>query len=212
MNGCIGRWLAACALGLGLLALPALAPAQESVITAETMIKDWPKPARNAVLMMIDKYGQPNEFNDDSLVWLNNGPWKRTVVHRAGLPGPRERRDDVLQQFVTYRVPLNKFPELASFDDRLVMDRTRNELSFRSDSEKKNFLALNLADEIVSSWMDAQKARQAFAEGMELSLAAKSSPYAEGLRFRVRNEDSENPDRSVEPAKPERRHFGPYSR
>jgi hypothetical protein len=222
MKGHIGRRLAACALGLGLLATLVLAQAQDPVpaggsstspvMTAETLIRDWPKPARNAALMMIDKYGQPNDLNDDSLVWRGNGPWKRTIVHRAGLPGPRERRDDVLQQIVTYRVPLNKFPELARFDDRLVMDRTRNELSFRSDSEKKNFLALNLADEIVSNWKDAQSARQALAEGMDLSRAGKSSPYTEGLRFRVQNKDSESPDRSVEPAEPERRHFGPYSR
>jgi hypothetical protein len=81
------------------------------------------------------------------------------------------------------------------------MDRTRNELSFRSDSEKKNFLALNLADEIISNWKDADSARQAFAEAVNLSRAGKSSPYMEGLRFwfRVHSDDVRTLERRADP-------------
>jgi hypothetical protein len=211
MKGHIRRLFVLCGLGLGSLAVLVLthaqdrAPASEAssspVTTPETTIRDWPEPAQAAARMMIDEYGQPNDFNDGALVWRDNGPWKRTIVHRYGLPGPREGQNDVLQQAVTYRVPLTKFQELAHFDDRIATDRTRNELSFRSDSEKKNFLALNLADEIIANSKDVEAARQAFAEGMELSKAGKISPYTEGLRFRflLHDEDAERLDKSVDP-------------
>lgn len=191
MMGRSRRWPVSCALGLWLISGPALGGVSGAAAAAEGMIRAWPRFAQAAARLMIEKYGQPDVCNEDSLVWRNNGPWKRTIVHRHGLPGPRPRQNDVLQQVADYHVPLNKFQELALFDDRLVVDRSRDEISFRSDDEKSNFLALNLADEIVSNWKDAALARQAFVEGMDLVRSGKNTLFTDGLMFRGRKGSSE---------------------
>ncbi|MDD5656230.1 MAG: hypothetical protein PHF00_03140, partial [Elusimicrobia bacterium] len=82
---------------------------------------------------------------------------------------------------------------LARFSTSVVADRTRNELSSISDSEKKNFLALNLADEIVSGWKDPETARRTYDRLLDLDRAGKSSPYLEGLRFQPQPESEETP-------------------
>ena len=174
-------------------------PYTSAVESAETAIRGWPKPAATVARMLIDKYGQPETFSSTMLLWRNNGTWKRTIVYRDGTqaPGKATGRRDVLQQVVSYHVPLDKFPDLARFDNRVVADRTRDELSAVSDSEKKNFLALNLADEIVSGWKDPATALRTYARIIDLDRAGKSSPYTEGLRFIVRGEnDPKNPGSS----------------
>jgi hypothetical protein len=152
--------------------------------TADLIIQDWPEPSRLLAKAVMEKYGPPDEVADKGILWRDNGPWKRTVVYRSPPDGsPLSSGADVLQQAVGYRVPLAKFGELARFDPRVVADRTRDELSARSDSERLNFLALNLADEIIAGWKDAAEARRAYDGICSLERAGKSSSYAEGLRF-----------------------------
>src|SRR3989339_895773 len=92
-------------------------------------------------------------------------------------------QDSVLEQTVHYRVPLSKFEELSRFDSRVVANRSRNELASISDSEKMNFLALNLADEIVIGWRNAAEARFLHDQVSKLAQSGKSSPHLEGLQF-----------------------------
>ncbi|MBI4376857.1 MAG: hypothetical protein HY549_10465 [Elusimicrobia bacterium] len=134
---------------------------------------------------MIDKYGQPNEFTNSLLVWHNNGPWERTIVHRDGVAHNFPRKhSDVLQQFIKYRVPVDKFDDLAAFDGSLYPDRTRGELSAKSDREEMNVLALNLADDIIRGKKTVEQARQYYDRAATLSLTGKSDPYISRMNFR----------------------------
>ncbi|HAM36154.1 MAG TPA: hypothetical protein DEB40_02505 [Elusimicrobia bacterium] len=162
------------------------------VTTAEILIKDWPAASQYIARVMIEKYGQPGDFNDHALVWRNNGPWKRTIVYRTAPKSASDgMQDSVLEQTVHYRVPLSKFEELSRFDSRVVANRSRNELASISDSEKMNFLALNLADEIVIGWRNAAEARFLHDQVSKLAQSGKSSPYLEGLQFRPDKESGE---------------------
>jgi len=132
-----------------LLATPALAEALKSLDTGsssytslESIVSSWPSTARRAARAMISRYGPPAEVSASRLVWNDNGPWKRTVVDRQevlhNFPFPHV---DVLEQVVTYRVPPDKFDDIAAFDGSLSAERTRGELSSRSETEEMNFLA-----------------------------------------------------------------------
>jgi transposase len=35
---------------------------------------------------MIKKYGLPNEATPSMLIWYNNGPWNKTIVHKEAIP------------------------------------------------------------------------------------------------------------------------------
>ncbi|MBI5624042.1 MAG: hypothetical protein HY924_09705 [Elusimicrobia bacterium] len=151
---------------------------------ARSVIEDWPRSSRKVAEVMLEKYGEPDEAAEAALIWRDRAPWKKIVVHRASW-GSRifDGGDDVLQQFISYRVPLGKFDELAAFDRRIVADRTNNELSARSDSERWNFLAINLAREIIIGWKTPEEAYTTYRLVRRLAASGKSSPYTEGLDF-----------------------------
>jgi hypothetical protein len=165
-----------------------------SAMSAEETVRRWPGPARRVALLMLSKYGPPTRFADESLVWLHNGPWEKTVAYRDGWPQYRAPEDqDYLRQVIGYRVPNDKVEPLLKFDPRVEADQDTNELAARSDGERVNFLLLNLADDIVTEKRTAEDARAFFAKTLELSAAGKSSPYMEGFLFTPPNEKTVTP-------------------
>lgn len=151
---------------------------------AMSMINSWPMEAKKAAMTAMEKYGAPQEATATMLVWHNNGPWKRSVVysHEAPHDFPMPHID-VWEQVVDYRVPADKFDELAAYDGSVVVDRTQGEMSARCDKEGANFLALNLADDIITGRRSVEEARQFYADTIKAFMAGQSSPYLEGLRF-----------------------------
>jgi hypothetical protein len=151
----------------------------------EAVLQGWPKLTRSAAKAMIVKYGKPAHYGDDALVWLNNGPWLKTVVFRDAwtyLPGMK--KTDVLEQTIAYEVPLDTIVFLRDFDKRITVDPASNELSVRSESEQMNDLALNLADEIIKGNRSVESARNFYSQTTRLAQAGKSSRYMNGLLFK----------------------------
>ena len=146
----------------------------------------WHEASRTAAAMMVEKYGQPAEETATMLVWHNTGPWKRTVIskeavqHNFPMPHP-----DVMEQVINYDVPADKFDELAAYDGSVIVERTKGELSARCDKEAANFLALNLAHDIVTGKQTVAGARQAYAGQIKAMMAKQPAPYTEGLKFDV---------------------------
>ena len=181
------------AAGLGLLALVVCAStgaarAAAAPATPEAVIRTWPKPQRAAAAAMIEKYGKPSQFDRRTLVWFNNGTWKRTIVYRKGLhPSGNEPDKNFLQQSIGYIVPNDKVADLKKFNKSLEVSPTAGELTFTSDREATNLLALNLADEIVVGKRSVSDARAFFAKTSRLAASGKSSPYTEAFHFDVDN-------------------------
>jgi len=166
--------------------------------TPETVVQKWPEGARATAREMISKYGQPNRFSEGALVWIDNGPWQKTVVYRNAWPHFLGRRDkDYLEQTIAYRVPTDKIEDLKRFDRRLEINESRGQLSSRSESEAMNFLALNLADEIVTEKRGVDDARDFMAKTESLAASGKSSAYTKGFLFPNRG-DSADPRRTGE--------------
>jgi hypothetical protein len=188
-----------CAAGFGLLALLSpvsalviISEAQQSMSarqeTPQTIIRGWPVLARTIAKAMIEKYGTPDQFDRKSLVWFNKGPWKRTIVSRVALRHHRNGRDkDYLQQTIGFIVPADKVADVKAFNSLINVSRTAGELSFCSESEAKNFLAVNLAHDIAADNKTVPEARALYAKTLRLSAAGKSSPDMHGLMFEVDN-------------------------
>jgi len=151
---------------------------------AETVIASWPQGPLKVAMMMIDKYGQPDESTSSMLIWRNNGPWKKSVVHRDEIPHSFPTpHSDVLEQVISYKVPLDKFNDLAKFDGSVIAKRTKGELSSSSDREEMNFLAVNLARDIVEGKRSVEDARKYHAQAARTTLAGKESAYMKNLSF-----------------------------
>ena len=45
-------------------------------------MSNWPKASKMAAEEMMDKYGKPDLANNDLLVWMDKGQWKKITVNR----------------------------------------------------------------------------------------------------------------------------------
>ena len=156
------------------------------VTAVEQIIAGWSDIPQKAARRTVEKYGPPNEATPSRLIWFETGPWKRTIVYRDEVPHNFPKpHTDVLEQFVDYRVPPEKFSELAAYDGSVVPERTKGEISARCDMEEMNFLALNLAHDVVTGQRTWEDARREYAEQATAFMLKRPAPYTEGLRFDV---------------------------
>lgn len=151
----------------------------------DQVLERWTGEPKKTVYLLISKYGLPNEASSRRIIWYNNGPWKRTIVHLDTVPHnfPTPHLD-YLAQTVDYKVPIPFFDELAQFDGSLYVDRTAGEATAKCDQEAANFMALNLMHDIVTGRRNVEDARR-FAIEIEkrLRLQGQSSPYFERFLF-----------------------------
>jgi hypothetical protein len=148
--------------------------------TPESIILLWPTFSYRLARLMIARYGQPTRASDHSLVWSGNGQWARTVVYRDTQKSGGGSR---LEQSVAYRVPEARLGDLARFDEDIEVDRKEGWLTARSDDEAENFLALNLADEVLKGRRTPSQAAEFRRSAARLRDAGKSLPYFERLLF-----------------------------
>lgn len=150
----------------------------------EKLTEGWPKASREAIRSMTDKYGPPAAVTADAAIWGRTGPWKRTIVFREEVPHQFPMaHSDVMQQWVDYRAPVEKYDELAAYDGSVVLERTSGEMSARCDKEAANFLALNLADEVARGERSVEDARKMYGEQVKAMMAKQPAPYTERLMF-----------------------------
>jgi hypothetical protein len=162
-----------------LIAILGIANATESPSTAT---RSWPHERRAAALDMIARYGRPGQYDRESMVWFNKGDWKRIIVRRRAAGGR------FIEEAIGYLVPSSKIGDLKRFSPALEVSATAGELIFRSDSEKKNRLALNLADQVVTGKLTPEAARAEYVRTLKLTRSGKSSPSVERLLFDVDNQ------------------------
>ncbi|MBI4444991.1 MAG: hypothetical protein HY645_03700 [Acidobacteria bacterium] len=163
----------------------------------DKVIRAWMRPPQQTARKMINKYGLPDEVTPFRLVWHSNGPWKRTELVNDEIPHffPKPH-NDMLLQTINYRVPPDRIDELAAYDGSVIAERTKGELSARCDMEEANFLALNLADEIIRGEKNVENAREFHAEAMR---QMRHPNYKQGFLFEVSREDQGDPDRELVP-------------
>jgi hypothetical protein len=159
---------------------------QVSKSSVESLTSSWPEKPREAAKKLTAKYGPPNEATDDMLIWKNNGPWKRTILYKQEIshefPAPHT---DFLQQVIDYRVPADKFDDLAKYDGSVIVERTKGELSARCDMEELNLLALNLANDVITGKRSVDEARDTYAKTAMAFKQGSPQAYTQQLQFQV---------------------------
>lgn len=120
----------------------------------------WPLASRLATREVQEKYGKPDVETNDFLMWKKRGPWEQIRISKTGTLHrfPFEHYD-VLEQTLSYRVPLDKLNDIIIFDGSLVIDRTSGTMTARCDRESSNILALNLAHQIAIGQLSVKRAR-----------------------------------------------------
>lgn len=167
-------------------------------MAANAAVAAWPMVSQEAASAMIAKYGAPHEATASMLVWHNNGPWAKTVVYRD----PVEHRfpvahQDVLEQWIAHRATPGKFDELAMYDGSVIVERTKGVMSARCDKEAMNFLALNLAHDIITSRKNVAEARAAYAREAMAFMQGRGGPMTQALQFTVAPGNTGDPDAPV---------------
>jgi hypothetical protein len=157
---------------------------QQGQISLQQVTQNWNATARDAAKRMYDKYGAPQEVTTNRLVWHDNRPWKTTMVINQDVPHnfPVEH-NDVLVQVLAIDVPVDRFTDLAQFDGSVTASRTNGELVASCDREENNFIALNLASDLITGKLSVPQAR---ARLTELAAAVKNGQqpsYATDIRF-----------------------------
>jgi hypothetical protein len=104
---------------------------------------------------------------------------------------------DVLEQSVEYRVPPEKFDELAAYDGSVIVERTKGEISARCDKEAANFLALNLAHDIVRGEKSVGEARRFYGEAIKQMMDGNPPEYMQKIQFRIEEADTGDRDETT---------------
>ena len=170
-------------------------PMAMDMAAVDEILGAWPDVSREVAATVMERYGPPQEATASLLIWHNNGPWKRTILNRDAVPHDFPMpHPDLLEQFIDYRVPPDSFDELAAYDGSVIVERTKGEISARCDKEEANFLALNLANDIVTGARNVEEARTFYADTMMAFMGGQSDPYLEGFQFEVPAEGTADPD------------------
>ena len=152
---------------------------------AQKHLEGWPPKTIALAVELVKQYGEPAEATPTQVTWFHNGPWKRTALFKEGaahnFPKPHQ---DVLEQSVDYRVPLDKVADLLKYNGSLVIDRTRGELSAHCDSEKQNLIALNIANDIVKGDRNVEQALAYHAQIIVGLRDGEPETYPQKLRFK----------------------------
>ena len=189
--------LAACASGTsGTTRMESAGTLETARGTTSAMVAAWPAKQRETVALMIAKYGEPTVTGDRMLEWYGTGPFVKTSIARDEVAHNFPMAHvDYLTQTVKHRVPADKLAALNEYDGSVYFHRTRGELSAQCDVEEMNFLALNLAHDVIIGKRTPADARAFYAKtAMAFKQGDKSSPYVQGLLFQS-EPNAADPDR-----------------
>ena len=157
-------------------------------------LKGWPEASRMAVKEITDKYGKPDGVTNNELIWLKKGVWKKICIDKKETKHsfPIEHTD-MMQTTIDYKVPVDIMDDLSKFDGSVTFDRTQGTMSARCDKEGNNFLALNLANDIITSKKSVEEARKAYGDIVKEKMNGGNPIYMQKLTFSTQ-EDTADPD------------------
>ena len=157
-------------------------------------VKNWPEASRMAVKEITDKYGKPDGVTSNELIWMKKGVWKKICIDKKESKHsfPIEHTD-MMQTTISYKVPMETMDELGKFDGSVSFDRTQGTMSARCDKEGNNFLALNLANDIITGKKSVEEARKAYGDIVKEKMNGGNPIYMQKLTFETQ-ENAADPD------------------
>ena len=145
---------------------------------------NWPHASNKAVEEITGKYGKPDGVTSEELIWWNKGVWKKICVTKSESKHsfPIEHTD-MMTTTLGYKVPEDKMDELGKFDGSVTFDRTQGTMSARCDKEGNNFLALNLAHDIITGNKTVEQARGAYGDIVKEKMNGGNPAYMQKLSY-----------------------------
>lgn len=167
--------------------------------SVDEAIRDWPKEPKEAARRLIEHYGPPHEFSASRLIWRETPDgWKRTVLAREetphAFPAPHT---DFLEQFIDYRVPLDMYTPLAEYDGSVIAERTKGELSARCGGTSMNFVAINLAHDIITGRRSVDEARAEYARLYQAYKRGEKPAATQKFLFELPHSGTLDPDETI---------------
>jgi hypothetical protein len=165
----------------------------------EELIHGWPKNPRESAQRLIEYYGEPHEYSASQLIWYDtHDGWKRTVLSKVEAPHHfPSPHTDYLEQFINYRVPIDMYSSLAEYDGSVIVERTKGEMSARCGGTSMNFVAINLAHDIITGKRSVPEARQEYSRLYQAYQAGEKPPYTQAFQFELPREDTKDLDVST---------------
>lgn len=172
--------------GLGKLSAQENKVSKDKKVMMMPDLNNWPEASRMAVKEITDKYGKPDGITKDELIWMKKGVWKKISIDKKETKHsfPIEHTD-MMQTTISYKVPMEIMDELGKFDGSVTFDRTQGTMSARCDKEANNFLALNLANDIITGKKSVEEARKAFGDIVKEKMNGGNPLYMQKLTFAV---------------------------
>lgn len=162
----------------------------------EDVIRNWSKEPRESAESLIKEYGEPSEFSESLITWRETSDgWKRSELSNEPTKHcfPAEH-NDYLEQFVNYKVPVGMFSTLAKYDGSVVVDRTRGEMSARCGGTSMNFVAINLAHDIISGKRTVELARAEYSKLYAAYQNGEKPEYTQSFQFELPHGETADPD------------------
>ncbi|MEX0647821.1 MAG: hypothetical protein WEA56_10715 [Balneolaceae bacterium] len=165
----------------------------------DKVIENWPDNPRESAKRLRDYYGEPDEFSQSRIIWHNTDDgWKRTVLSREEIPHNFPApHTDFLEQFIDYRVPLKYYSKLAEYDGSVIAERTKGELSARCGGTSMNFVAINLAHDIITEKRTVEEAREEYKRLYQAFQEGEKPPYTQAFQFSLPEEDTKDLDAAI---------------
>ena len=162
----------------------------------EDVISRWPGEPRESAERLIKEYGPPDEFSESRLMWHNTKDgWKRTILTNAPVEHHfPDTHNDFLKQVIDYRVPLHRFTDLAAFDGSITVDRTKGEMAATCGGTSMNFVAINLAHDVVTGLRSVEAARREYTRLYQAHKNGEQPDYAKGFQFELPKGNTADPD------------------
>lgn len=160
-------------------------------------ISGWPEASRMAVEEITAKYGKPTGVTADELIWMDKGVWKKICISKVESKHsfPIEHTD-MMTTAIMYDVPEDKMDDLGKFDGSVTFDRTQGMMSARCDKEGNNFLALNLANDIITGKKSVEEARKAYGDIVKEKMNGGDPEYMQKLTFSAQP-NAADPDKNT---------------
>ena len=117
----------------------------------QSHLASWKAKPKKAAMKLIEKYGPPQEATATRLIWHDKGPWKFTEIVNEEIPHDFPvPHVDYLYQAIPHQIDPKFADGLLAYDGSVVLERTKGMIAARCDKEEPNFLAINLAHEIIT--------------------------------------------------------------
>lgn len=166
--------------------------------TYESVVRHWPEEPSEIAENVVETYGFPQEVTETRLIWHDCPPWKRTELFRDGVPHHfPKKHTDYLEQVIDYHVPPERVEELTRYDGSVMFERTTGELSARCDREAMNFLAINLAHDVITGRKSVEEAREVYAKTAVKTMMGATPDATEQFQFPPPETDQRDPDESI---------------